>query len=68
MSKVEVGRTRKVGVGGACVTGDAHATSTVKPSRKDRSTLVFIFISSFYYILRPKEKRQAIASWRFVAA
>jgi hypothetical protein len=58
INKVEVGSAIKVGVGGGCVAGDAHAASRVKPSRKVKSTLVFIFISSFYYISRPKEKRQ----------
>ncbi len=47
MIKVEVGRARKVGVGGGCVAGDEQATNRVEPSRNIKSTLISIFISSF---------------------
>jgi hypothetical protein len=60
MDKVEVGSARKVGVGGGCVAGDEQATNRVEPSRNVKSTLVFIFISSFYCISRQKENARRL--------
>ena len=51
INKVDVGRAIKVGVGGTCVAGAAHAVnmtaSSVKPGRKAKCDLMFIFITSF---------------------
>src|SRR5688572_22521671 len=47
INKVEVGRAINVGVAGGSVAGDAQPANRIKLSRKDRSILVFIFISSF---------------------
>src|SRR5687768_5559277 len=55
INKVEVGRAMNVGVARGCVAGEAQLTNRIKPSRKAGSVLVFIFISSFYYISRQKE-------------
>jgi hypothetical protein len=50
LNRVEVGRARKVGVGGAWVAGAAHAVSTaakmIKPIKKAKCILMFIVISS----------------------
>jgi hypothetical protein len=60
---VEVRRAMNVGVARGCVAGEAQLTNRIKPSRKAGSVLVFIFISSFYYISRQKEN----ARWLILA-